>query len=332
MKTRRKIYPPKLKKGEKIGIIATSSPISVLDEKQIKRGYQYLQDRGFKIVEHPQCRFKKDYTAGSIQERVEAIHQFVKDKEIRCIMSFWGGFNTNQLLDHLDYQLIRGKPKIFIGYSDTCALLQAITTQTGLVTYMGPAVITFSKPNPFDYTWEYFNKMCIEKNKIIKVKNAKVFADDLFFLRKDSDHRIIQKNKGKKVFREGKHKGEIVASNLSTLLSLLGTDYFPDLKNKILFIEEAEDFDCRWIHRFLVQTKQAGIIKLIKGLVIGKFMEASKISEEQFLEILNEVMGNTKIPVIYNASFGHTDPIFTIPNGGKCQIDTSSKEIIFLQE
>jgi muramoyltetrapeptide carboxypeptidase len=332
-KSVRKIYPQRLKKGGKIGVIATSSSISTLGEEQIKRGYRYLQDQGFEIVEHPQCRLENGYTAGSIKKRVEAIHQFVKDDEIDCVMAFWGGLNTNQLLDYLDYQLIKENPKIFVGFSDTCALLQAITNKAGLVTYVGPAVITFSKPNPekFKYTWEYFHKMCIEENRIVKIKSADFFADDLYFLRKDNDHRIIKKNKGVKIFREGKCEGEVIASNLSTLLALAGTDYFPDLEDKVLFIEEAEDFNCQWIDRFFFQLKQAKVIESIRGLVVGKFMEASKISEKQLLDILNNVIGDFQIPVIYSANFGHTDPIFTVPNGGRCRVDTSSKQIDFIQ-
>ncbi|MGI6278639.1 MAG: S66 peptidase family protein [Patescibacteria group bacterium] len=327
-----KIYPPKLSKGDKIGVIATSTPITTLKEGQIKQGYHYLESKGFTVIEHPQCRKKKDYTAGTVKERVRAIHQFVKDKEIKCIMAFWGGLNTNQILDYLDYDLIKANPKIFIGYSDTCALLQALTTKTGLVTYMGPAVITFAKPDPFNYSWEYFSKMCIKDSKEVAIKDSKVFADDLYFLRKDNDHRIIQKNPGIKIFREGKAQGSIVACNLSTLLALWGTEYFPFLKEKILFIEEAEDLDYRWIHRFMTQLKQIGAFKLIKGLVIGKFMTASNISESQLLEILNEVIGKIEIPVIYDANFGHTDPIFTVPNGGKCKINTFFNKISFIQD
>lgn len=325
-----KIYPPKLSKGDKIGVIATSTPITILEEKQIKQGYSYLESKGFTVVEHPQCRRKIDYTAGTIKERVQAIHQLVKDKEIKCIMAFWGGLNTNQILDYLDFNLIKTYPKIFVGYSDTCALLQAITNKTGVVTYMGPGVITFAKPEPFDYTWKYFSKMGIEKEAIVEIKDSKIFADDLYFLRKDNDHRIIQKNLGRKIFREGKAQGEVVACNLSTLLVLLGTDYFPLLKDKIFFIEEAEDLDCRWIHRFMLQLKQIGAFNLIKGLVIGKFMTASNISESQLLKILAEVTNKIEIPVVYDANFGHTDPIFTIPNGGRCKIDTFSKSISFI--
>jgi len=326
-----KIYPPKLRKGDKIGVIATSTPITILDEKQIQQGYKYLEDKGLKVIEHPQCRRGKGYTAGSIKERVEAIHSFVENREIKCVMAFWGGLNTNQILDYLDYDLIRRNPKIFIGYSDFCALLQAITNKAGLVTYMGPAVITFTKPQPLEYSWEYFSKMCMEKHNEVEVVDSKTFADDLYFLKKDKNQRIVKKNDGRKIFREGRAEGEVLACNLSTLLALLGTEYFPSLKDKILFLEEAEDFDCRWFHRFMVQLKQIGAFKLIKGLVLGKFMETSKVSEDQLLSILDEVIDD-KIPVIYDMNFGHTDPIFTIPNGGCCKINTYLRSIVFVEK
>jgi len=326
-----RIYPPKLSKGDKIGIIATSTPITILEENQIRRGYEYLKDKGFVLIEHPQCRKNEGYTAGNIKDRAEAIHTFVKDKEIKCIMAFWGGLNTNQILDYIDYDLIRNNPKIFVGYSDFCALLQAITNKTGLVTYMGPAVITFTKPQPLNYSWEYFRKTCIEKNEEIEIIDSETFADDLYFLKKDKNRRNIKKNDGRKIFKEGEAEGEVLACNLSTLLNLLGTEFFPSLENKILFLEEAEDFDCRWFHRFMVQLKQVGAFNLINGLVLGKFMEVSKISEKQLLVILNEVIENN-IPVIYDMNFGHTDPIFTIPNGGWCKINTYLRKVIFVEK
>lgn len=102
-------------------------------------------------------------------------------------MAFWGRFNTNQLLDQLDYELIKKNPKIFIGYSDVTALTTAITTKTGLITFSGPGVISFAKPEPFDYTWDYFEKMCIKPQEDIIIEPSKEYSDDLYFLRKDND-------------------------------------------------------------------------------------------------------------------------------------------------
>lgn len=310
-----------------IGIITTSTPINILNEQQIQNGYTYLQSKGYKITESKICRTRNDYVSGTIQERVNAIHDFVKDSNIDIIMCFWGGTNTNQILPYLDYDLIKNNPKTFVGYSDSSALLTAITTKTGLITLHGPAVITYTKPDLEEYCLEYFEKALNMESWSIKEPYR--YADDLYFLREnDSDRRIFHKNTGMEVFREGIANGNVIASNLQTLLLLVGTEFFPDIRNKILFVEEAEDEKVMMIDRFLTQLSQLKEFKDIKGLVVGKFMEHSNISNNQIKNILSEVSKNFEGPVIFNASFGHTDPIFTIPNGGLVDIDTHREEII----
>lgn len=327
-----KILPPRLNKNKSIGIIAPADPVAgVCSSDTIKRGYEYLKNKGFAIIEGQSVKLLTPrHAAGPASFRVKDIHDFVKRDDIGCIMAFWGGFNTNQLLDKLDYNLIKANPKIFIGYSDVTALTAAITTKTGLVTFLGPGVISFAKPEPFDYTWSYFEKMCINPQDSIIVESSPNYADDLYFLREDNNRRIIKTNEGIKVFIEGKAEGEIVAGNLQTLLILNGTEYLPDMTGKILFIEEDETSTPAHVDRFIYQCKQLGWFNKIAGLVIGRFTEESGFSPEDSPEdILREHLSDVKFPILYNADFGHSDPLITIPNGGIATIDADKKRIIF---
>lgn len=317
---------PKIK-TKHIGVVTTSSSIDCLDDEKIETGYQYWRNKGWKITESPICRKKRYYMSGTIEARVEAIHSFVLDSSIDVIMSFWGGTNTNQILRYLDYSLIRKNPKVFVGYSDTSSLLLAINKQSNLVTYHGPSVITYAKPNLDEYNFEYFNRALTEKEW--KINEPQSFADDLYFLRKENaDRRILQKNIGTKVFRKGQSFGISLASNLQTMLVLSGTEYFPDISGKILFIEEAEDENIQMIDRFFTQLSMIPDFKNIKGLVIGKFMKNSGVKENYLKSILEEISHFCNCPIIYDASFGHTDPIFTIPNGIRCDINTELKSPI----
>jgi len=100
------------------------------------------------------------------------------------------------------------------------------------------------------------------------------------------------------------------------------------LKNKILFVEEAEDEQAPMIHRFFTHLSLLKDFKDVKGLVVGKFMENSQVSQDNLENIFNEISTRFKGPLIYDASFGHTDPIFTVPNGARVKIKSSSKEKI----
>lgn len=330
----KKILPPRLKSGMTIGIIAPADPVAgVCPDEMSQLGYQYLKDRGFSVVIGESVKtLPVGHTAGSAMLRANDINEFFKRKDIDCIMAFWGGFNTNSCLEYLDYELIKANPKIVIGYSDVTALTSAITTKTGLVTFSGPGIISFAKPEPFDYTWEYFEKICINPSDECIIEPSLEYADDLFFLREDSGHRIKQKNEGVKIFKDGMVEGEIVAGNLQTLLLLNGTEYLPDMKDKILFIEEDETSTTAHIDRYLTQCKQMGWFNIIGGLVLGRFTEQSGFTVNDSIEkLLEEQLHDAKFPVLYNVDFGHADPLITIPNGGIAIIDTSKRQIIFKQ-
>lgn len=322
-------YPPKLKFGDKIAIIAPSSPVSVKREVA-ERGFGFLQKKGFKL-DIPDSIFRsKRYTAGTPEFRAKLINGFFADKSIKAIIAFWGGWNANQILDKLDYRLIANNPKIFIGYSDITAISTAITTKSKIVTYSGPGVISYAKPDFFEYTWQMFEKMCIDAPGLVDVFPSERFEDDIFFTNPNPNKRRIKNNRGVSVLRHGVANGGVVAGNLQTLLLLSGTGYFPDIKNKILIIEEAEGENTSKIDRFLTALSQLNDFENIHGLIIGKFMEDSGLTEKHSQKaFLEKIFKKFKFPIIYDFNYGHTDPIATIPNGGICHIDTRRSYIRF---
>lgn len=307
--------------NNKIGIITTSAPIKKLDIDIVRSGYTYLVKNGFEVFEHPSCQLENGYMAGNVDDRVAAIHDLVKDKTVDIIMAFWGGDNTNQLLDKLDYDLIKNNPKIFIGYSDTSSLLNAIHEKTGLVTYLGPAVITFCKPNIFPESIFYFKKVVSERGLKQTLVRPTLYAKDAYYKRSDNQ-RIIESNDGWKVLRHGVVSDKkIVAICLSMLQSLLSTPYEPDLKGKVLFCEIDEAIKIEAFDRMVVQLKQTGILDTIAAFVFSKATDESNINEIDIVKVLEENIKND-IPIIYNFDCGHTDPIITIPVGGYCDINT----------
>ena len=308
-----------------IGMFATSGPFS---SERKESDFAYLRSKGIKVIEATNLRKKTGHTAGSVAERIEAINELLKNKKVDVLMAYWGGANTNELLTHLNYSLFSKFNKPIIGFSDTTALLLAVNKFSEIITFLGPAGISFDKPEPFEYTFNYFKKILIEKQKDILLEDSKEFADDQYFLRKDSNHRIKNKNIGRKVFRHGSAKGKIVAANLQTLLVLAGTKFFPDLKGKILFVEEEEEEDTKMIHRFFTHLSQIIDLNTLSAICIGRFCSQSGFSGEDSEEMMyEEIFKDVKIPILYNLDFGHTDPMFTIPIGGEAVIDTK-KNII----
>ena len=216
------IRPPALPSDAMLGVIATSTPIVAGGDALIESGYHRLRDKGFEIVEAPNCRKSYGHTAGTLEERVNALHAFFADDGIDGIISFWGGLNTHQILEYLDWDLIAANPKPLVGYSDLTCLSNAITAKTGLVTFSGPAVITFAKPKLFDYSWRWFEKMLIEGGEGLKYEPSPICSDNTWYER--DDKKMVEKPApGWQCYRSGRARGPILGGNLGTLLLLAGT-------------------------------------------------------------------------------------------------------------
>ncbi len=328
------LLPPRLKKGKCVAVIAPADPVKgVCAEADIKRGEQFFKGKGFEVVAGKSTQTAAlGHTAGTIQDIVNEIHEFVERPDVGCIMGFWGGLNTNRILEALNYKLIKSHPKIFVGFSDITALTTAITTKTGMVTFSGPSFVSFTKPDFFEYTWEYFERLCVFAENNVEVIAANEYADDHYFLRKDNNRRILKKNSGICVFRTGSAEGQVVAGNLQTLLALSGTEYFEGVEDKVIFVEEGEETSPAHLDRFFRQCKQLGWFEKVRGVVIGRFTEQSCFTPEDSLEaLLAEYFSNATFPVLYNVDFGHSDPLITIPHGGRTRLDGNRSAISFSQ-
>ncbi|HEX5564736.1 MAG TPA: LD-carboxypeptidase, partial [Sporosarcina sp.] len=137
------IIPEKLKRGDEIRIIAPSRSASILSEEGVHAAKGRLENLGF-VVSFGKHVFDKDLQSStSIQQRVDDLHEAFADKSVNGILTVIGGFNSNELLPYIDYELIKENPKVFCGYSDITAIGTAISTQTGMVTYSGPHFSSF---------------------------------------------------------------------------------------------------------------------------------------------------------------------------------------------
>lgn len=324
------IKPHKLKHGDNIGIIALSTPASKLKREFRERGYKKLKDLfGFNLIEAPNIDQVDGHSAGTVKDRVKSLHQFFKRKDIHGIISFWGGNNSHQILEYLDYDLIRKNPKVLVGYSDTTSILSAITHKTGLITFNGPAVITFAKPTIPNETIDCFQSLLFDGRDSYEYPVSRSFSDNQWW---QDDSMQFSVNGGLQVFRKGKAEGRIVGGNIGTLLLLAGTPYFPSMKGKILFVEEDELENPASLDRFFTQLRHMGVYDQISGMVIGRFARSIGLTPTDSLNmILENALRGYKFPVITEFDMGHTDPIMTVPLGAKIRIGTKSKEIQLME-
>ena len=303
-----KIKPAALKAGDTVAI--TSPAGAVWDENQIETFTTILKNFGFSVVHGKTLKEKFGYFAGTDELRANEFNAFFADKNIKGIFCMKGGWGCARILDKLDYDLIKKNPKVLIGFSDITALLLAITAKTGIITFHGPV----GNSGWNDFTKTIFTNVTMDTKPFIFPVNPA-----------GEDKPVI--------INPGKASGELVGGNLTVLSSLIGSNYLPDWKNKILFLEEAKE-EPYSIDRMLTQLKLSGVLDSISGFVFGKC--AKCLAEEPlkaftFHEVILQHIQPLKIPAFYGAMIGHIENKLTVPLGIKATMD-ADKGLIMLNE
>lgn len=297
----------KLQYGDEIRVIAPSSSLERVRKDIFDKALSYLTAQGFKVTFSENSRETNEFLSSKIESRVADIHEAFADENVKMIITCIGGFNVNQILPHLNYDLIKANPKIICGYSDITALLNAIYAKTGLVTYHGPHFSTFGFDIEPDYTRAYFYD-CIMRDNDISINPSKT----------SKEYFVIQ---------EGTCEGNIVGGNLCTLNLLQGTPYMPDLSGKILFIEDDNIMGDYFVYEFdrnLQSLLQVYGAESIKGIVFGRFDDSCKLDRSVITKIIRDKV-SSDIPVVFGVDFGHIFPMITFPIGGKVKLAVNDK-------
>ena len=301
----------KLKRGDEVRVIAPSRNLTEVRQDVHHHAIDFWEREGFHISFSKNSQEVNQFHSSSIASRVEDIHEAFLDPNVKMVITCLGGFNANQLLRYLDYDLIAKHPKIICGYSDITALSNAIYARTGLVTYHGPHFSTFGFDKEIEFTRNAFVN-CIMNDRPIVVTPSKAAAK----------YYTIQ---------EGTCEGSIIGGNLCTLNLLQGTPYMPEIKNKVLFLEDDNimgPYFCYEFDRNLESLLQTEGAETIKGIVFGRFDEGCGLTIETISDIVRDKVPDN-IPVIFGVDFGHVFPMITFPIGGSVRIsaDKDAAEI-----
>ena len=318
-----KMFPNKLISGDEVRIIAPSRSLAIITPESRKIADKRFENLGLKLSFGKHIEEMDDFASTSIESRVEDLHAAFSDKNVKAILTVIGGFNSNQLLRYINWELIKSNPKILCGFSDITALNNAFFAKTELVTYSGPHYSTFGQKLYFDYTLEYFKK-CLFSDNPIDVKPSEYWRDDEWY--KDQNERKLIPNKGWLLVNEGNAQGTILGANLCTFNLLQGTEYMPSLNDSVLFLEDDYESKPHDIDRDLQSLIHLPDFSEVKGLVIGRFQNASEMTTEKLTQIIKTKKELNNLPVVAGVDFGHTDPKITFPIGGETKITVRKLE------
>lgn len=304
-------------------VVAPSDSLSLISKETRRIADERFNAMGLELSFGKHVEELDEFDSSSIESRVSDLHEAFLDKSVKGVFAVIGGLNCNQLLRYLNWDSIKNNPKVFVGYSDTTALQNAIYAKTGLVTYSGPAYSTFGQKLYFNYTLEYFKK-CLLNAEEFTILPSDAWSDDKWY--QDQESRNLIKNDGWLSINGGEARGTILGANICTLNLLQGTEYFPNISNSILFLEDDAESKLGNFDRDLQSLIHLPNFNTVKGIVIGRFQNASEVKTEQLIKIIKSKKELSHMPVLANVDFGHTSPIITFPIGGEAQLIISDRK------
>ncbi len=310
---RKLLKPPRLKPGDAIGLVSPGGAIFWPEDVRVVEAT--LADLGLKTRLGPHALDRRGYMAGTDHDRAHDLNQMFADPEIDAILALRGGWGCNRILSLLDYDLIRENPKILVGFSDITSLLLAIYARSRVVTFHGPVGISTWN----DFTVDHFRRVLFN-GLAVEIKSPTTGA---FTPIEKRTHAITP----------GKATGPLAGGNLSVLAAMIGSEYLPDWRGHILFLEDTGE-DIYRVDRMLTQLKLAGVLDQIAGFVFGKCTdcEAGEVNESLTLEeVYHDHIRPLGIPAFYGATIGHITDKFTLPVGGEVRMDASTGSIEMLE-
>ena len=284
-----------LNKNDKIALVVCSNGKNIEDKERLEKLESILVEMGLVPI-FTKYIYKDKFGRGAkAQVRAEELMFFYKNKEIKAIFDISGGDIANDILDYLDYDVIKRNYKPFFGYSDLTTVLNALV----------------SKTNEINYLYQILN--ILESDKI-----RENFEDT--FLK--NNQTLFDVNW--KFLQGSRIEGEVIGGNIRCFLKLAGTRYFPEVENKVLFIEGLGT-SIEGLVTHLAQLKQIGVFDKISGLLIGTFTKIEKeFSVEKLFEIVQDYIPSS-LPVAKTQEIGHAKNSKALKIGEKIYI---KKELI----
>ncbi|PYS90083.1 MAG: LD-carboxypeptidase [Acidobacteria bacterium] len=311
---RQLIKPKALRAGDTVGVIAPGT--AVPDPDRLALVEPTLKFFGLRMKLGRYVAHGSGYVSRSINERLDDLHAMFRDPEVQAVFCIRGGYGSMQLLDRIDYDLIRRNPKVFVGYSDITAMHLAINRHAGLVTFHGPIVLSSFT----DYTQQSFRAALFSTKSAGKLTNP-------------PEHNQLRPAHPLRTIRPGTASGQLVGGNLSLVTALMGTPYEIETRGRVLFLEDTGEEPYR-IDRMLTQLRLAGKLNEAAAIVFGECSDCgprdyqpSFAWDSSLGEVLDNILGQARVPTFTGLTIGHTADQLTLPLGVQATLNADEQTL-----
>ena len=285
--------PPALGPGARIALVAPSGPLR--GPHELSASIAHAAELGWEAAPGHHVLERDGYLAGTDTERLADLNAAIRDDRIDGIWCVRGGYGAMRILDGIDYDAMRRRPKTLIGYSDITALHAAFATRANVVTFHGPTA-RGSLPD--------FTRDSLHRATIARTDSCGLAAEA-------------------RTIRPGVAAGRLVGGNLALLAALTGTPFAPDYRAAILVLEDVGEPTYR-IDRMLRQLVMSGTLGELAGIAFGQFTEGDAAEEGNVRgldDILRETAELLGVPAVAGIPLGHIDHQWTVPLGARAELD-----------
>lgn len=287
-------YPPPLAPGARVALIAPAGPLAT--NAELDCAVANARALGWEPVIGASALARQGYLAGSDRDRLADLNGALADRSIDGIWCLRGGYGCMRVLDGIDYDALRRRPKAIIGYSDITALHLALAARARVVSFHGPTARG---------TLTEFSRDSLARAVAQQADACGVAATA-------------------RVLRGGRASGRVIGGNLALVSALVGTPYAAELEGAVLVLEDVNEPVYR-IDRMVRQLRLSGALGRCSALLFGAFTERGVEDDENNAAALHEVLAEcadvVRGPVLSGVPVGHVADQWTLALGARCEVD-----------
>jgi muramoyltetrapeptide carboxypeptidase len=282
---------------QRLGIALVAPGGYAPEPDAIARGIARLEAQGILVHNYYDHDARHQRFGGTDAARLAQLEAAASDPDVQVVMTIRGQYGMSRLLPHIDFERMAASGKIFVGYSDVTAFHMALYAKTGAPSYAGPMFAgDLGALDPVDFTLDDFRRCLAGPTHTVAGQGSGNPALDV--------------------------TGTAWGGNLAMLMSLMGTDYFPQIEGGILYLEDIAEHPYR-VERMLLQLMQAGVLERQQAIVLGDFSGyrlAPSDNGYNFDEMLAYLRATLPCPVLTGLEFGHIPRRVTIPFGARARL------------
>jgi muramoyltetrapeptide carboxypeptidase len=286
------------------------APASGCAPEELARGETELRRLGFEPV-HTQAVLERGvFSAGSPETRAADFARAWADRSVAGLVALRGGYGSAELLPLLHHLRPAVAPKLFIGYSDTTALLSWLTCLGNVAALHGPMI------------------------DARLARGAEGYDEGSFLSAVRGEAGVELTPPGLKALRSGEAMGFLFGGTMTMLTASLGTPYaFKPPGECVLFFEDVNERPYR-LSRMLTQLRQAGVLARARALVFGEMRGCDEPGGRiTAAGAIRDALQDFHGPILFGFPSGHTTgPCWTLPLGALVRVVGSSSPAVVIEE